>query len=136
MRRVTYFYDTQCLTADRETYIATTKKQAVNPVRVVVILRPRIFRKQFPESIQLPCLEQSPGIRRELHSQLAPAIAVGKAAAYAGMAVSIFYIRLDIEYRCAVCKISPEDINDPGGAIHGRYLHRTQPQRVRAERGA
>ncbi|GEM_PF-4685063 len=125
MRRVTYFYDMQCLTADRETDIVTMKKQAVNPVRVIVILRSRIFREQFPESIQFSCREQSFDIRRELHSQLTPGIIVSKAAAYADMAVGIFYIRLDIEYRCAVCKIRPEDINDPGVAIHGRDLHRT-----------
>ena len=114
-------------------HVAAFEFQAVDPLRVVLVLRPRVFGEDLPEGFEVFGTEFCSYIFRDYDFKPLPRRAVSEAAADIRVGVSVFNVGFDVIYGRSVREVGSENGYSAFLRVYMVYLYRAESQRVRSE---
>ena len=122
-----YFCDCQCVIFDFEADVAALVGQAIDSLRVVLVLRPGVFFQDFSQGFKTffaeGFFEFFGCFRGNYDFETLPGGAVGEAASDTGVGVGVFDVGLDVINRSAVSEVGPEDGDYAIFSVDVAYLY-------------
>ena len=122
--------------ADAELDIVTSVWHTILAVRVIMVTRTGVLRKEFTQGLKLIGSKLAGNSIGDYHLQRLPRPLVDKAGAGSRVSIRVGYIRLDVIDGRAIHQVSAKHMNDrslTAGQVYFIYAYAREPKSIRTE---